>query len=114
MEADAVAHVVEDDDTLNLPSEEMLSTPRKALPRPQHEPMLRTLAFKQTMIPILLTMGVLLSGIAVWVFTLGEESPVAGAAWIPAAVLGIGAVMLIFAVVVMLQVRGQLAASASV
>jgi hypothetical protein len=114
MEADAVAHVVEGNDTLNMPtpSQESLGAPWKTPARPKHEPMLRTLAFKQTMIPILLTMGVLLSGIAVWVFSLGEESPVAGATWIPAAVLGIGAVMLVFAVVTMLQVRGQMTASA--
>ena len=54
----------------------------------------------------------LLSGIAAWTRSLGEESPLAGAAWVPVTLLGIGLLMLAFAVVTMLLVRGQLAASA--
>jgi hypothetical protein len=116
-EAQAIARVVEDDDTLNLPapSPEMLAH-RPLPPRAKGELISRTVGFKQTLIPILLTMGVLMAGIAAWSFALGDESPVAAAAWIPMAVLGIAAVMLILAVITMFQVRSQLskAASASV
>jgi hypothetical protein len=108
-EAEAIAHVVEDDDTLNLPapSPEMLAH-RPLQPRAKGELISRTVGFKQTLIPILLTLGVMMAGIAAWSFVLGEESPVAAAAWIPMAVLGIGALMLVLAVITMLQVRSQL------
>ncbi len=108
-EAQAIAHVVEDDDTLNMPapSAEMLAH-RPRPPRARGELLSRTVGFKQTLIPILLTMGVMLAGIAAWSFALGEESPVAAEGWITVAVLGIGAVMLVLAVITMLQVRSQL------
>ena len=108
-EAEAVAHVVEDDDTLNLPapSAETLYHRRRA-PGAQRELISRTVGFKQTMIPILLTMGVLLAGIAGWSFSLGEESPIASALWIPIALLVIGVIMLILGAVTMLQVKAQL------
>jgi hypothetical protein len=109
-EADAIAHVVEDDDTLNLPAPPPEAFAHRPPPPRPYRPASRTVGFKQTMIPILLTMGVMLSGIAAWSFVLGEESPVAGHAWIPIAVLAIGVVMLGFAVMTMLQVRNQLAA----
>jgi hypothetical protein len=109
-EADAVAHVVEDDDTLNMPTpstDELLHRP--APRRPQKQLLSRTVGFKQTLIPILLTLGVLLPAIAGWSFSMGEESPVAGANWIPFSLIGIGAAMLLFAGLTMFQVRSQLA-----
>jgi uncharacterized membrane protein (DUF485 family) len=108
-EAEAVAHVVEDDDTLNMPapSAESLAH-RPPRPRAQKELMSRTAGFKQTLIPILLTMGVLLPAIAGYSMFLGEESPMATATWIPMLLMGMGVVMLVFAVVTMLQVKNQL------
>jgi hypothetical protein len=113
-EAAAVAHVVEDDDTLNLPapSPELLAH-RPAPPRPRRELLSRTIGFKQTLIPILLTMGVLMIGIAAWSFMLGEESPVAGDVVIQLSLLAIGVVMLGFGVLTMFQVRSQLSAAAA-
>jgi hypothetical protein len=113
-EAQAIAHVVEDDDTLNLPapSPEMLAH-RPRPPQAKREPLARTLGFKQTLIPILLTMGIMLAGIAAWSFALGDESPVAAKSWITVAVLAIGALMLVLAVITMLQVRNQLSRTAS-
>jgi len=112
-EAAAVAHVIEDDDTLNMPapSPDVLAH-RPALPRPKRELLSRTVGFKQTLIPILLTMGVLMIGIAAWSFALGEESPVAGDLVIQLSLLGIGVVMLGFGVLTMFQVRSQLNATA--
>jgi len=108
-EAAAVARVIEDDDTLNLPapSPEMLAH-RPAPPRPKRELLSRTLGFKQTLIPILLTMGVLMIGIAAWSFVLGEESPIAGDQVIQLSLLSIGVVMLGFGVLTMFQVKSQL------
>jgi hypothetical protein len=108
-EADAVGRVVEDDDTLNLPSPspESLAYRRNA-PGPKRQLASRTVGFKQTLIPILLTLGILLSGIAIWSLMLGEESPVATATWIPIALVAIGVIMLVFGVITMLQVKAQL------
>lgn len=109
-EADAVAHVVEDDDTLNVPapSEDVLlhRTPRP--PRAPRKLLSRSLFFKQTMIPILLTVGVILAGLGGWLMSMGEDSPLANAIWIPIALLAFGGLMLVFAVITMLQVKAQL------
>lgn len=113
-EADAIAHVVEDDDTLNMPTPGPEAfAPRRPVVRPKRELVSRTVGFKQTLIPILLSQGVLFPLIATYLLVLGEESPLAGHAWIPLSLLGIGLVLLLFAVVTMLQVRNQLAQMAA-
>jgi hypothetical protein len=113
-EADAIAHVVEDDDTLNLPAPPPEAfAPRPPKPRPKRELVSRTVAFKQTLIPVLLTQGVLLPGIGAYLLSLGEESPLVGHAWIPLSLLVIGAVLLLFAALTMLQVKAQLAQEAA-
>jgi hypothetical protein len=108
-EAEAVAHVVEDDDTLNLPAApaESIGRVRRA-PGGRRELMSRTVGFKQTLIPILLTMGVMLPALGGYCLALGDESPLVNAVWIPWALVGIGAVMLVFAGLTMLQVKHQL------
>lgn len=109
-EADAVAHVVEDDDTLNVPapSEDVLLHRTPRAPRAPRKLLSRSLFFKQTMIPILLTVGVILAGLGGWLMSMGEDSPLVNAVWIPIALLAFGGLMLIFAVVTMLQVKNQL------
>ena len=113
-EAEAIAHVVEDDDTLNMPAPGPEAfAPRRPVARPKRELVSRTVGFKQTLIPILLSQGALLPLIATYLLVLGEESPLAGHAWIPLSLLGIGLVLLLFAVLTMLQVRHQLAQMAA-
>jgi hypothetical protein len=113
-EAEAIAHVVEDDDTLNMPAPGPEAfAPRPAPVRPKRQSVSRTVEFKQTIIPVMLTQGVLLPGIAVYVLALGDESPLVGNAWIPFTLLGIGLLMLLFAGLTMLQVRHQLAHAAA-
>ena len=111
-EAEAVAHIVEDDDTLNMPAPtpDMIAYRRPAPPPRKRVHLSRTLGFKQTIIPVLLTMGVLLPAIAGWNFALGEESPIADAPWIPLTLLGIGLIMLVLGVITMFQVKHQLGA----
>jgi hypothetical protein len=108
-EAEAVAHIVEDDDMLNLPapSPEAFAH-RPALPRPKRELLSRTLGFKQTLIPILLTLGVLLAGSASWSFAIGEESPISGELLTESSLLIVGLLLLAFGVFTMFQVRSQL------
>jgi hypothetical protein len=109
-EAEAMAHIVEDDDTWNLPapSADVLGQRRRPPIGRRRAPMSRTVGFKQTLIPILLTLGVLLPGLAAWSFALGEESPIATAPWIALTLMGIGLVMLALAAVTMVQVKHQL------
>ena len=109
-EAEAVAHVVEDDDTLNLPapSAEMLAHRPAPPKRPQRELLSRTVGFKQTLIPILFVMGVMMAGVGAYCLMLGEESPVAAAAWIPMVLIATGALLLLFLAITMLQVHNQL------
>ena len=109
-EADAVAHVVEDDDTLNLPAPtpDMLAHRRTAPAAPRRAPIARTATFKQSLIPILLTLGILLPALAFWSFALGEESPISAAPGIAIALIATGVIMLIFALITMFQVKHQL------
>jgi hypothetical protein len=107
-EAEAVAHVVEDDDTLNLPAASPESILHPKRPRPKREPMIKTVEFKQTLIPVLLTMGVLLPALGGYGLVLGDASPIADQKWVGVAVIAIGGVMLAFAVLTMLQVKYQL------
>jgi hypothetical protein len=74
----------------------------------------RTVGFKQTIIPVLLSQGVLLSVIAIYLLAAGEDSPLAGNMWIPFSLLGIGLVLLLLWVITGLQVRAQLAKAAAV
>jgi hypothetical protein len=109
-EADAIAHVVEDDDTLNMPAPGPEAfAPRRPPVRPKRERVSRTVGFKQTLIPVLLSQGILLPLIAIYLLVLGEESPLAGHTWIPLSLLGVGLVLLLFWLITALQVRNQLA-----
>lgn len=101
---------------MNLPAPEpsvLAHTPtatRRKGPRP---PIYATLGFKQTVIPILLTLGICLPIIALLCFTwsdsvlgiLGGEAP-----YIPITFLIVGIAMLAFAILNMIQVKRQLAA----
>jgi hypothetical protein len=112
-EADAVGRVVEDDDTLNLPapSPDMLAHRRRAPSSIRRPVLARTVGFKQTLIPILLTLGLLLPGLAFWSFAMGEESPISAAPSIALALIATGVVMLVFAIITMVQVKHQLDAA---
>jgi hypothetical protein len=107
--ADAVAHIIEDDDTLNLPaaSPESILRPRQR-PRPKRELMFRTVHFKQTIIPIMLTLGVLLPALGGYCLWMGDESPLPEGKSVPVTIVGLGVVMLAFAVLTMLQVKHEL------
>src|SRR5205085_12008245 len=95
-----IAHVVEDDDMLNMPAPGPEAfAPRRPVVRPKRELISRTVGFKQTLIPVLLSQGVLLSLIAIYLLALGEESPLAGFTWIPLSRLGVGLVLLLFWVI---------------
>ena len=67
------------------------------------------LSFKQTLIPILLTTGVMLIVFGSLKFIMGAESPFSALpGWTLGVMFGFGALMLAFGAFTMLQVREQL------
>jgi hypothetical protein len=77
-------------------------------PAVRREPFFRALGFRRTIIPILLTLGVALPGLAIWYFTMDQDAPLKqlGLAF-PISLLSIGAIMLLLAIVNMVAVRQQ-------
>src|SRR5207248_817060 len=84
--------------------------------RPVRQPLWKSLAFRRTIIPILLTCGTLMLALGVMRWVPGpltmwaavmETSP-----WLAYVFLGIGAVLLALAALNMLQVKNQLASGA--
>ena len=73
-------------------------------------PFYKTLNFRQTVIPILLTCGVMLLVMASLKFVVNPDSPLAALpGWMPVVLVVIAAGLLAVAVLNMLQVRQQLA-----
>ena len=68
---------------------------------------------RRTMIPVLLTCGVMLPALAAMWFGLDDDSPLkfGGEKWLPITLIGVGSVMLALAVIDMLQVRHMLRAA---
>ena len=63
------------------------------------------IAFKRTIIPPMLTCGVLLPGFGVWILLSGEDMPLSGQKGFAGVLIGTGAVVLAAAIFTMLQVR---------
>jgi hypothetical protein len=100
-----------DDDAVIVPapSQDVLGVrPRRAPVVRQH--VVKSLSFKQTIIPVLLTIGILCLAIVGLGFFSGEASPFYAfrAVWFSMPVVAIGLVFLGFAGVTMLQVRHQM------
>ena len=66
------------------------------------------IAFKRTIIPPMLTCGVLLPGFGLWILTSGDDSPLAGQTSFAGMLLGVGLIVLAAGVFTMLQVRNML------
>ncbi len=93
------------------PIEFMAHRPR--IVRPKHVPLHKQMGFRQTIIPILLTLGVLLPAIAVMRYVMGPDSMIGSLApWYSYILLAVGALMLVLAVINMIQVKNQLDALA--
>jgi hypothetical protein len=107
---------VDEDDRVIVPA-----APLSALgPKPHYRPaapgvpVFRTLAFRRTAIPILLTCGGLMLAVAVLKFVVDPDSVLALLpAWTPIALAGVAVVVVSVAVLNMAQVRQQLAAERS-
>jgi hypothetical protein len=82
----------------------------KPIARPQRTPLFKTLGFRRTVIPVMLTLGIMMivMGAARWV--VDEEAPLTRMPpWVTAVLFAAGALMLVLGVANMLMVRGELA-----
>ena len=106
----ALANVVEGSDVMFAPAPEMsVLTRAKVKPTTRRTPYAKTLHFRQTMIPILLMLGVSLPGIAVYWLLLDRDSLLrSGGAGLPIVLTVVGIVMLLLAVMNMFAVRHEL------
>jgi hypothetical protein len=106
----SLANVIDDGDAVIVPA----PTPdvlahRPAPKRIKRDPIYTKLSFRQTLIPILLTMGVALPGCAVWWLFLDPDSPLKSATvWFPITLAVIGLVLLALGVMNMLFVKHYL------
>jgi hypothetical protein len=103
-----------DDDATVAPAPDLSALAYR--PRAYRPPLARAARrdVKQTMIPILLTTGVLLITFGVLKFFMGPDSPYAGLPiWLSAIAFGTGLLLLGAAVLTMLQVKAELARAAT-
>jgi hypothetical protein len=63
--------------------------------------------FKRTIIPPMLTCGVLLAAFGIWILCGGQDMPLSGQTGLAAALLGLGLLVLAAGVFTMLQVRNM-------
>ena len=110
---DPMSEIIDDDDAVIVPAPEPEVFAPHAPKTPTGPGGIRSLAFRRTVIPIVLTCGVLLIGIGLLRWLGGPDSVFAETS-IPlsAALCGTGCFLLLVAVLNMLQVRGELAAAA--
>ena len=113
--ADPLAHIVEDSSApVGVPfyaqhAASRSSTTARAGSAPVRQSFFRTLFFRRTIIPVLLTMGLALPAIAVWWFLLDQDAPLKQTGPIlPLTLLVVGAMLLLLAIANILVVRQQL------
>ncbi len=101
--------IIDDDDSVIVPAPSPDVFLHKApAPRPAHGPVLQSLQLRRTLIPILLTNGVMLPVLGAAWFALGEDSRfrVVGPA-VPITLIVVGVVLLGLGLLNVLQVRSQ-------
>jgi hypothetical protein len=105
---------LDDDDAVIVPAPDLSAfAPRPHARRPvgvgRHAAIYQTIEFRRTIIPVLLTCGVLTTAFGSLKYALGEDSPLADLPrWLPIGLFITGAMLLGLAVVNMLSVRQQL------
>lgn len=108
--------IVEDDDAVMIPelAPERLATASRYDPsKPKPRDPSRGLFFRRTMIPILLTCGVILPALSALWFATEDDHVVRGTGvWLPVTFIVLGAIFLLLAVVNMAQVRHLLSVDA--
>ncbi len=113
--AEALGHVIEDDDRMvaPAPSPEVFA-PKALSPRPVHGSILKTLAFRRTSIPVLLTLGLVLLIVGSLKFLRDPESPFAALSlWLVLTVMVMGLILIGLGVFNMILVKQQLEAKAA-
>jgi hypothetical protein len=110
--AEAMSHVVEDDDSVIVPAapEEYLGHQQHASPRDRHALLLaKSLEARRTAIPILLVSGAVLALAGVLKFVVPEASPLHDFPdWMGFVFFGVAAPLLALGILNMLQVRSEL------
>ena len=112
---DSDGQIIDDDDAMNIPAPDASVFARKSrqapAPRPRSSAIYQTIEFRRTMIPVLLTTGLIMIVFAIAKFSMSEDSPLGALpAWLPVVLLGTGAVIFILAVFNMLSVKSAIAA----
>jgi hypothetical protein len=105
---------IDDDDAVIVPAPAPeVFAHRPAPPRVRRQPFYQQLAFRRTIIPILLTMSVALPACAVWWFMQGQDSPIRSLGLkFPITFLVLGLISLGLAIANMLHVKHELARAA--
>jgi hypothetical protein len=104
--------VIDDDDAVIVPAPDAAVFAPKHHPRPQrrasHAAIYQTIEFRRTIIPVLLTCGVLTIAFGTLKYVLGPDSALAELpTWLPVLLFVTGALLLGFAAMNMLSVRHQ-------
>jgi hypothetical protein len=102
-------HIVDDDDAVIIPdlsADRLVPRTTYGAPQSSARGALRSLSFRRTMIPILLTCGLMLPALAGLWFATDPDHIVRGTGmWLPVTFIVLGAVFLLLAVVNMAQVK---------
>ena len=108
-----VGSAPDDDDAMLAPAPDASAFAYHAPPsRSTGKKLAQSSEFKQTLIPILLTSGLLLIVFGLLKFILGPDSPYSNLpGWVIGMTCGMGALLLVFALFTMLQVKDQLSRS---
>jgi hypothetical protein len=106
--------IVDDDEVIVPAPTPDVFAPRPAPQKPVGPPGIKGLGFRRTVIPILLTCGVLLIGIGLLKWLGGSESLFSEMALrVSATLCGAGVFLLLVAALNMMQVKAELAAAAA-
>ena len=101
--------IVEDDDAVMIPElspERLGSASRYDASKPKPRDAARGVFFRRTMIPMLLTCGLMLPALAALWFATEDDHVVRGTGiWLPVTFIVLGAIFLLLAVVNMAQVK---------
>ncbi len=109
-EDQALSQIVMDDDTMDAPAVDLSTLRRTPVAKKKPaSPVFAQLKFRQTMIPLLLTNGVLLPGIGAWALLWKDSFLHDAGKTLPVLLISVGALLLITGVLNALHIKSLLA-----